>query len=95
MTGEEVPSKLVGDESRSENEQGIMWSMGGIAGRSDTCVPGTEGVYLLESDGFHSRGLCICLCRCPVLKGDSIAQMTGCGDAEWILGRLSILTHGC
>lgn len=44
---------------------------------------GTEGVCLLGSDGFHSRGLCICLGRCHVLKGDSIAQMPGCGDAEW------------
>ena len=85
----------MGDERGSENEQGIMGSMGGIAGRSDTCVPWTEGVFLLESDDFHSRGLCICLCRCHVLEGDSTAQMMGCGDAEWILGRLSILTHRC
>lgn len=33
VTGEEVPNKLVGDEMGSENEQGIMGSMGGTAGR--------------------------------------------------------------
>lgn len=40
-------------------EQGIMGSMGGIAKMWDGCVMGTEGMLLLESDGFH--GLCLAL----------------------------------